>query len=40
MLGVNGYQPYMDFLEGNGDESAVRSAFETTDRRDAGEPYQ
>jgi len=30
MLGVNGYQPYMDFLEGNGDESAVRSAFETT----------
>jgi len=30
MLGVNGYQPYMDFLEGNGDAGAVRSAFETT----------
>ncbi|WP_244629402.1 ABC transporter substrate-binding protein [Halorubrum sp. PV6] len=30
MLGVNGYQPYMDFLAGDGDESAVRSAFETT----------
>ncbi|WP_226929188.1 ABC transporter substrate-binding protein [Halorubrum halophilum] len=30
MLGVNGYQSYMDFLAGDGDESAVRSAFETT----------
>ncbi|MFC7129136.1 ABC transporter substrate-binding protein [Haloferax chudinovii] len=30
MLGVNGYQPYMDFLNGEGSESAVRSAFETT----------
>ncbi|WP_082222505.1 ABC transporter substrate-binding protein [Halorubrum halophilum] len=30
MLGENGYQPYMDFLAGDGDESAVRTAFETT----------
>ncbi|CQR51007.1 putative sugar-binding periplasmic protein precursor [Haloferax massiliensis] len=30
MLGVNGYQPYMDFLNGEASESAVRSAFETT----------
>ncbi|GAA0725782.1 glucose/mannose transport system substrate-binding protein [Halorubrum trapanicum] len=30
LLGESGYQPYMDFLEGNGDEEAVRSAFETT----------
>ncbi|RDZ90639.1 ABC transporter substrate-binding protein, partial [Haloferax sp. Atlit-6N] len=30
MLAVNGYQPYMDFLNGEGSESAVRSAFETT----------
>ncbi|MDZ5813006.1 ABC transporter substrate-binding protein, partial [Halorubrum sp. AD140] len=30
MLGENGYEPYMDFLDGNGDEEAVRSAFETT----------
>jgi glucose/mannose transport system substrate-binding protein len=30
MLGVNGYQPYMDFISGNGSEDAVRSAFEST----------
>ncbi len=30
MLGVNGYQSYMDFIEGNGSESDVRAAFETT----------
>ncbi|WP_425490624.1 ABC transporter substrate-binding protein [Halorubrum ruber] len=30
MLGENGYQPYMDFLAGDGDEEAVRTAFETT----------
>lgn len=29
MLGQEGFQPYMDFIEGNGSESAVRSAFET-----------
>ena len=30
MLGVNGYQPYMDFLAGEGSEDAVRAAFEAT----------
>ncbi|WP_280585036.1 ABC transporter substrate-binding protein [Halorubrum sp. Boch-26] len=30
MLGENGYQPYMDFIAGDGDEAAVRSAFERT----------
>ena len=30
MLGENGYQPYMDFLNGEGSESAVRAAFERT----------
>ncbi|TKX70144.1 carbohydrate ABC transporter substrate-binding protein [Halorubrum sp. GN11GM_10-3_MGM] len=30
MLGENGYQPYMDFLAGDGDEEAVRAAFERT----------
>ncbi|GAA0287112.1 ABC transporter substrate-binding protein [Halobacterium noricense] len=30
MLGQEGYQPYIDFVEGNGSESAVRAAFETT----------
>lgn len=29
MQGQEGYQPYMDFIEGNGSESAVRSSFET-----------
>nr|WP_247414236.1 ABC transporter substrate-binding protein [Halomarina salina] len=29
MLGQSGYQPYMDFIEGNGSEDAVRSAFES-----------
>ena len=28
MLGTNGYQAYMDFIEGNGSEDAVRTAFE------------
>jgi glucose/mannose transport system substrate-binding protein len=30
MLGQEGYQPYIDFIEGNGSEDAVRGAFETT----------
>ncbi|MFB6250088.1 MAG: ABC transporter substrate-binding protein, partial [Halobellus sp.] len=30
MLGVNGFQSYMDFVGGNGSESDVRAAFETT----------
>ncbi|MFC7154985.1 ABC transporter substrate-binding protein [Halomarina halobia] len=30
MLGKEGYQPYMDYIRGEGDEAAVRSAFETT----------
>jgi glucose/mannose transport system substrate-binding protein len=30
MLGVNGYESYMDFLAGDGSESDVRAAFETT----------
>jgi len=29
MQGQEGFQPYMDFIEGNGSESAVRSSFET-----------
>jgi glucose/mannose transport system substrate-binding protein len=30
MLGQEGYQPYVDFIEGNGSERAVRATFETT----------
>jgi glucose/mannose transport system substrate-binding protein len=30
MLGEEGYEPYMDFIEGNGSESSVRAAFERT----------
>nr|WP_241431981.1 ABC transporter substrate-binding protein [Haloferax mucosum] len=29
MLGENGYQSYMDFIQGNGSEGDVRSAFES-----------
>jgi glucose/mannose transport system substrate-binding protein len=29
MLGKEGYQPYMDFINGEGSEDAVRSAFES-----------
>lgn len=29
MLGQEGFQAYMDFIEGNGSEDAVRAAFET-----------
>jgi len=29
MQGQEGYQPYMDFIEGNGDQAAVQAAFET-----------
>lgn len=30
MLGENGYESYMDFIEGNGSEDEVRAAFERT----------
>ncbi|RDZ39502.1 ABC transporter substrate-binding protein [Haloferax sp. Atlit-4N] len=30
MLGQEGFQPYMDFIGGNGDEAALERAFETT----------
>lgn len=32
MLGQEGFQPYMDFTEGNGDEAALKRAFDTTKR--------
>lgn len=32
MLGTNGYDAYMDFIAGDGDEAAVRAAFENTAR--------
>lgn len=30
MLGQEGYEPYMDFIEGDGPEEAIRATFETT----------
>jgi glucose/mannose transport system substrate-binding protein len=31
MLGTQGYDAYMNFIEGNGDESAVRAAFDNAE---------